>query len=590
MRSYLLSIVFTLTYLHGTALSQDHQMKLDVCDISFLWNVPTTVEEANSLISIDSKLTKDGKSVCRQSLFNDLIQNAETLVLNDPISNQPVQIEFLNEELKEITNWKIAGIRIDPSAPGCSQKIRDKFGSRPQVRIICQPVTTSNGNSIAHDFAIHLIYDYVKNSNPPFEADSVAFKEIIDELLSIKKELKSSGIDTSGTLLGVHPGFSSSGFHLTERLKKFLKNHLHSNRIKSAAFMGIQDGFEPWIFFAVSKDPASDRHKIIEKIPSLRPSKGQVLSFVTQSRVFPIPNNRQFGAEGVSILPLLQIGRIDRRVFPNSTDPLLSTIQVRDISDIIANPERSHFLTTDCISCHTESSIRDSKLSGVTTQFSYNLPENISAIDPNVLPKNRTFKNWNIRNFGWGFENINKMAPTVTMRTANEAAESVDFINKTYLKLSTTKHGVSNPLTLIMTCKDEQSYNQLKAKIKVLLARDDNSINKALDSIGIVHYARFVFLEESKQVAVITAYDGEFDVYINRFVDHIGDVFNLILEHVKGTDDMKNDDGKVNVQSHTEQFLKFVKKHDLRAVEPFYSAYPNLTVQDIKELHRMANE
>lgn len=149
---------------------------------------------------------------------------------------------------------------------------------------------------------------------------------------------------------------------------------------------------------------------------------------------------------------------------------------------------------------------------------------------------------------------------------------------------------VANPLTLVMKCRDEQAFAEIKAKITGLLGQEENPINKALDAIGTVHFARFVFFEETKQVAVITTYDGDFRAYILRFTEKIGDVFNLLLTYVEDTDAMKGPDGKVNVQKYPDDFVKFVEKYDLRAVEPFYSAYPDLTVQDIKQLQRIVSE
>jgi len=88
-----------------------------------------------------------------------------------------------------------------------------------------------------------------------------------------------------------------------------------------------------------------------------------------------------------------------------------------------------------------------------------------------------------------------------------------------------------------------------------------------------VHFARFVFLEHN-QLAVITTYDGSFEDYINEFIDAIGDVFNALLKHMK-------DASPIPVQQHRQAFLDFVRAHDLRAIEPFYSAYPRATVLDI---------
>ncbi len=99
-----------------------------------------------------------------------------------------------------------------------------------------------------------------------------------------------------------------------------------------------------------------------------------------------------------------------------------------DIPDLVANPNLANFFNTDCISCHTESSRR--KELGIRVQddeFRFVLPEGISAVSEDVLPQQR----WNVRNFGW-FPTGNTAVETCTQRTANESAESADFINREY--------------------------------------------------------------------------------------------------------------------------------------------------------------
>jgi hypothetical protein len=128
-----------------------------------------------------------------------------------------------------------------------------------------------------------------------------------------------------------------------------------------------------------------------------------------------------------------------------------------------------------------------------------------------------------------------------------------------------------------MKAASPQAYAALQQTVEGLQSRppDQNPVVAALDKLGTVHFARFVFLGDD-QLAVITTYDGDFDDYINDFIDEIGDVFNALLRHV--------DDGLVPVQSHRQEFLRFVREHDLRCVGPFYSAYPDRTVLDILEM------
>jgi hypothetical protein len=139
---------------------------------------------------------------------------------------------------------------------------------------------------------------------------------------------------------------------------------------------------------------------------------------------------------------------------------------------------------------------------------------------------------------------------------------------------SAVQQKVQSPLTLVMKAESSVAFATLRQTVEDLqsLPSDKNPVVTALDKLGTVHFARFVFLGDD-QLAVITTYDGDFDTYINDFIDEIGDVFNALLEHVDRT--------LVPVQSHRTAFLKFVREHDLRCVGPLYSAYPQRTVLDI---------
>jgi hypothetical protein len=136
---------------------------------------------------------------------------------------------------------------------------------------------------------------------------------------------------------------------------------------------------------------------------------------------------------------------------------------------------------------------------------------------------------------------------------------------------------VQNPLTLVMQIKSPAAYQELNALLAQLQGAppDKNPIWLALNALRNVHFARFVFLNNNTQLAVITTYDGTFDAYINEFIDAIGDVFNALLERM-------SDAPALPVQQNRDAFMAYVKANDLRAIEPFYSAYPTATVLDIQ--------
>ncbi len=134
---------------------------------------------------------------------------------------------------------------------------------------------------------------------------------------------------------------------------------------------------------------------------------------------------------------------------------------------------------------------------------------------------------------------------------------------------------VQNPLTLVMRAKSPQDYAMLRGTVEHLQAMppEQNPIVTALDKLASVHFARFVFLDPD-QLAVITTYDGDLDLYINGFINEIGEVFDKLLAYVE-------DAPPAPVQTHRHEFLEFIRAHDVRCVGTFYSAYPTRTVLDI---------
>ncbi len=135
---------------------------------------------------------------------------------------------------------------------------------------------------------------------------------------------------------------------------------------------------------------------------------------------------------------------------------------------------------------------------------------------------------------------------------------------------------VQNPLTLVMNIKSADDYAQLNGLLAKIQSAppDQNPIWAALTKLRTVHFARFVFLSNNTQLAVITTYDGSFDKYINDFIDEIGDVFNALLSHMSGAPPLP-------VQQNRDAFLAYVKANDLRCIDPFYSAYPQAPVVTI---------
>jgi len=134
---------------------------------------------------------------------------------------------------------------------------------------------------------------------------------------------------------------------------------------------------------------------------------------------------------------------------------------------------------------------------------------------------------------------------------------------------------VQNRLNLILPLKPGAD-KPLLAAVGQMLGLPVNPLHQALTSLRNVHFAQFVMLENNTRLGVFTIYDGNFDDYILSFTEHIGDIFNTILTFVDGADAI------VPVQAHRDEFLAFIRAHNLDGLPPF-SAYPNQRLFDIQD-------
>lgn len=132
-----------------------------------------------------------------------------------------------------------------------------------------------------------------------------------------------------------------------------------------------------------------------------------------------------------------------------------------------------------------------------------------------------------------------------------------------------------NPLTLIMRIK-EAPVNPPFSNAEMLrktLVEYAQSGGAGLSNDAKIHFARFVFLENDTQLAIITSYDFSFDDYIFTFLKNFGALFDQMFVYVE-------DAPPSPVREHPEAFGAYVAKND---VEPFvfFSAYEDLSVVNI---------
>jgi len=93
--------------------------------------------------------------------------------------------------------------------------------------------------------------------------------------------------------------------------------------------------------------------------------------------------------------------------------------------------------------------------------------------------------------------------------------------------------------------------------------------------VGTVHNMRFVFLDNDTKMLFATAYDGDWDAYIDDFATKIPDYLDIIDSAWEGWPGIRS--------PHAKDYLA---KHQVTA-EGWYVAHPDLTVAETARLKRI---
>lgn len=134
---------------------------------------------------------------------------------------------------------------------------------------------------------------------------------------------------------------------------------------------------------------------------------------------------------------------------------------------------------------------------------------------------------------------------------------------------------VSSPLTLVMKIKSPTDAAALALMLKKFAEMGrENPIRLAMDKVGTVHFARFVFLNENTDLAIITSYDGDFEQYLTAFTQYLGDIFDELFEHIANGPPLP-------VAENPAAFSAYVAKNNASPPGTLYSAYPLATVKTI---------
>ena len=96
------------------------------------------------------------------------------------------------------------------------------------------------------------------------------------------------------------------------------------------------------------------------------------------------------------------------------------------------------------------------------------------------------------------------------------------------------------------------------------------------DAVGTVHDLRFVFVDNDTKLLFATAYDGDFDPYIEDFAAKIPNAMDLWLCNFEGYPGMRNPSAAAD----------WIAKHQI-AAEAWYVTRPNLTGAETRRLEKV---
>jgi hypothetical protein len=130
------------------------------------------------------------------------------------------------------------------------------------------------------------------------------------------------------------------------------------------------------------------------------------------------------------------------------------------------------------------------------------------------------------------------------------------------------RQGMVSELTLILPFA-EGGAKRLRSLLQM---REGNY--HAADKVGTLHDMRFVFLDNDTRLLFATAYDGDWDAYIDDFVTKIPNELDVWFCNVEGYPGI-----------HHPTIKDFIVKHQV-AAEGWYVGNPDLTVAETRRLQR----
>ena len=129
-----------------------------------------------------------------------------------------------------------------------------------------------------------------------------------------------------------------------------------------------------------------------------------------------------------------------------------------------------------------------------------------------------------------------------------------------------------SPLLTYLSIKSRVQAFALKLVGKAVLGK---RAQEGMDAVGTIHFAHWVAFENN-HVGFFTVFNGDMEKYIQDFADEMSAVYDTIFPHVSGGP-------PTPVAKNARAFIQWALENNHPPIG-FYSAYPGLSVQDIKAL------
>ena len=113
-------------------------------------------------------------------------------------------------------------------------------------------------------------------------------------------------------------------------------------------------------------------------------------------------------------------------------------------------------------------------------------------------------------------------------------------------------------------------------RLRAFLRLLGGNLTPGAKRVGTLHNMRFVFFDNDTRLLFATAYDGDWDPYIDDFATKITDQMDVLFSPCEGWPGIRN----------TQQVKDWIAERQITA-EGWYVAYPELTVAEIGRLQRI---